>query len=120
MTTEPTRSINRRSVRHILGEAACGCGGALNSFFAFLGDKCGLYATGQHNSDGEEPVVGSQTPSHAQKRNSSRAADSSPHAHGRPIASNDRSMSVQREETAFMMLICHECAAAADSHEVIP
>jgi hypothetical protein len=120
VTTEPTRSINQGSVRHFLREAAAGCGGTLNSCFVVLGDKCGLYATGQYKSDGEEPVVRSQAPSNAQKRNSSRAADSPAHAHGRAIPSNDRAMSIQGDETAFMTLICHQCAPAADSHKVSP
>jgi hypothetical protein len=120
VTTEPTPSINQSSVRHFLGQAAAGCGRALNSCFVVLGDTCGLYATGQYKSDGEERVVRSQTPSNARKRNSSRAADNPSHARGRDIPSDDRAITIHREETAFMTLICHQCAAAADSHKVTP
>jgi hypothetical protein len=115
VTTEPTRTINQSRVRTFLGEALGGCGGALNSFLVVLGDKCGLYATGQYSSDGEKRVVRSQAPSIAQERNSSEAADSPVHAHVSAIPSKDRAMRVQREETAFMTLICHDCAAATDS-----
>ena len=64
------------------GEAAGGCGGVLNLSFVVLGDKCGLYSTGQYSSDGEERVVRSQAPSIAQKRSSSEAAGSPVNAHG--------------------------------------
>ena len=56
MTAEPTRTINQSRVRNFLGKAAGGCGGALNSFLVVLGDKCGLYATGQYSSDGKRPA----------------------------------------------------------------
>jgi hypothetical protein len=120
VTAEPTRTINQSRVQNFLGKAAGGCGYTLNSFLVVLGDKCGLYATGQYSFDGDEPVVCSQAPSIAQKRNSGEAADGAVHAHGSASAGKERAMSAQREEVAFMALICHDCAAATDSHMATP
>jgi hypothetical protein len=115
VTTEPTRSISQRRVRNFLGEAAAGCGGALNELFVTVGDRCGLYATGQYSSDGQAPVVRSQAASVVQAR---KATDSPVHARAIAVPSSDRAMRVQREETAFMTLICHDCAATTPSHKV--
>jgi hypothetical protein len=117
VTTEPTRSINQSRVRSILGEAAAGCGGALNAFFVAVGDTCGLYPTGQYSSDGQEPDVRSQAPIVVHARNSNQAADGPVHARGSAIPSSDRAMRVQLEETAFMTLICHDCAATTPSRK---
>ena len=117
MTAEPTRTINQSKVQNLLGLAAGGCGGALNSFLVVLGDRCGLYGTGQYSVvDVEGPIVRSKAPSIAQKRNSNKAAGGPALAQGSAIPGEDRALRVQREETAFMTLMCHECAAATDWH----
>jgi hypothetical protein len=120
VTTEPTRSISQRRVRNFLGAAAAGCGGALNELFVTVGDRCGLYATGQYSSDGQAPVVRSPAASVVQARSSNQATDSPVHARAIAVPSSDRAMRVQREETAFMTLICHDCAATTPSHKVRP
>jgi hypothetical protein len=117
---EPTRTINQSRARKLLGKAAGGCGGALNSLLVVLGDRCGLYATGQYSSEVEEPIVPSKAISIAQKPTSSGARKGAPHTHGSASPGQDRTTSVQPEETAFMTLICHECAAATDSHMRTP
>jgi hypothetical protein len=117
VTAEPTRTINQSNVQNLLGLAAGGCGGVLNSFLVVLGDKCGLYATGQYSVvEVEGPIVRGNAPSIAQKRNSNNAAGGPALAQGSAIPGEDRVMSVQREETAFMTLMCHECAAATGWH----
>jgi hypothetical protein len=113
VTAEPTRTINQFRVQNFLGKAAGGCSGALNSFLIVLSDKCRLSATGQYTFDVEEPIVQSQATSIAQKRSSRGATDGA--AQGSANGCEDRAMKVQREETAFMTLICHDCAAAPDS-----
>jgi hypothetical protein len=120
VTAKLDRAINQSRVRKFLGETAGGCGGALNLFLVLVGDNCGLYPTGQYSFDAEKPIVRSQAPSITQKRSSSEAAEAAVHAHGTAISAKDRAMSVQREETAFMTLICHDCAAATDSHMATP
>jgi hypothetical protein len=120
VTAKLDRAINQSRVRKFLGETAGGCGGALNLFLVLVGDNCGLYRTGQYSFDAEKPIVRSQAPSITQKRSSSEAAEAAVHAHGTAISAKDRAMSVQREETAFMTLICHDCAAATDSHMATP
>jgi hypothetical protein len=115
VTAEPTRTVNQSSGQIFLGKAARGCGGALNSFLVVLGDKCRVYATGQYTFDVEEPIVRGKAPSIAQKRSSRAAADGAADAHATATPGEDRAMSVQREETAFMTLICHDCAAATHS-----
>jgi hypothetical protein len=115
VTAEPTRTINRSSVPNFLGKAAGSCGGALNSFLVVLGDKCGLYATGQYAFEEDEPIVRGMTLSRAQKRTSREAADRAADAHGSATPGEDRAMSAQREETALMTLIGHDCAAATHS-----
>jgi hypothetical protein len=115
VTAEPTHTIKQSRVQNLLGKAAGACGGALNSFLVVLGDKCGLYATGQYSFDVEEPIPSSEAPRVAQKRSSSFAAERAAHAHGSATPSEDRAMSVQRGETALMTLICHDCAAATDA-----
>ena len=112
MTAEPTRTISQSKIQNLLDKAAVGCGGALNSFLVLLGDKCGLYATGPYSSDVETAIVCERAPSIAQKRNANKAADGPAHAHGSATPGEERAMRVQREETAFMTLICHECGAA--------
>ena len=117
MTAEPTRTINQSKVQNLLGLAAGGCGDALNSFLVVLGDKCGLDATGQCSVvDVEGPIVHSNAPSIARKRESNAAAGNPAFAQSSAIPGEDRALSVQREETAFMTLMCHECAAATDWH----
>jgi hypothetical protein len=119
VSPEPTHTLNQGGVRNFLGQAATGCGGALNSFVLLLGDKHGLHATSSY-SGVADPIVRCQAPSITRKRCSSEAADGAVHAHGSAIPSRDRAMSVHREETAFMTLICHDCAAATDSHKATP
>jgi hypothetical protein len=51
MTSESTLSIKQSKVRAILGEAASGCGGLLNSVMVVLGDRFELYRTGQYSTD---------------------------------------------------------------------
>jgi hypothetical protein len=111
VTAEPMRTINQSKAQNFLGKAAGGCGGALNSFLIAVGDKCGLYPTSQYRCDVEEPIVRSKAPSIVQKRTSSRAAAG---AHGSASPGKDWVISVQREEAAFMTLVCHDCAAATD------
>jgi hypothetical protein len=41
-------------VRVFLAKAAIGCGGLLNSLMVMLGDKLGIYQTGQYSSDTED------------------------------------------------------------------
>jgi hypothetical protein len=95
MSAEPTHTINQSTVQNFLRKATRGCGGALNSFLVVLGDKTGLHATSSYSRDVEEPIVRSHASSITQKR-----------AH--------------RDETAFMTLICHDCAAATHSHKATP
>jgi len=117
VTAEPTRTINQSKVQSLLGLAAGGCGGALNSFLVVLGDKCRLYATGQYSIvEVEGPIVRSNSPSIAQKRNCNNAGRGPVRPQGSAIPGEDRVPRVQREETAFMTLMCHECAAATDWH----
>jgi hypothetical protein len=117
---EPTRTINHSRARKLLGKAAGGCGGALNSLLVVLGDRCGLYATGQYRSDVETSIVPSKAPSIAQKRPFSDAVDGAALAHRSATSGQDRALRVLWEETAFMTLVCHECAAATDSHMGAP
>jgi hypothetical protein len=42
----------------LLAEAASGCGGGLNSVMVILGDKLGIYKTGQYSSDTEDDSRG--------------------------------------------------------------
>jgi hypothetical protein len=108
------RTIKQSSVQNLLGKAAGGRGGTLHSFLVVLGDRYALYATGQYSTDVKEPIVWSKAPSSVQERRSSEAADGDA-PHGSPTSGEDRAMRVQQEETAFMTLICHECAAAPES-----
>jgi hypothetical protein len=107
VTGEPTRTINQTRVQIFLGRAADG-GGAVSSFLVGLGGKCGLYATGRYRFDVDEPIVRSKTPSILQMRTARGAAN----AHGSASPGGDRATSVQREEVAFMTLICHDCACS--------
>jgi hypothetical protein len=115
VTIEPMRTRKQSKVQNLLGKAAGGCGGALHSFLAVVGDRYALHATGQYSTDVKAPIVRRRATSGAEKRRSSQAADGDVHTHGRPTAREDRVMRAQREETAFMTLICHECAAATAS-----
>ena len=104
-----------------MDKAAGGCGGALSSFLVALGDRCGFYATGLYSSEVDEPFVQSEAPSIAQKRTSSDdAVDGAALAHGSATSGQDRALRVLWDETAFMTLVCHECAAATDSHMGTP
>ncbi len=116
MTAEPTRSINQSKVQNFWGLAAGGCGCALNSFLLVLGDRCGLHGTAQYGVDVEGPIVRSKALSVGQKPNSNKAAGGPVHPQGSAIPGEDRVPRVQREEAAFMTLLCHECAAATDWH----
>ena len=73
------------------------------------------FATGPYSSGVEKAIVCNQAPSIAQKRNFSEATDGAALAQGNGTSGEDRAVSLQREETAFMTLICHECAAATVS-----
>ena len=57
VTPEQTRPIKRTKVQTFLSKAADGCGSSLNSVLVVLGDKFGLYKTGQYSSDMEEPIA---------------------------------------------------------------
>ena len=116
MTAESTRTINRTKVQSLLGLAAGRSGCALNSFLLVLGDRCGLHGTAQYGVDVEGPIVRSKALSLGQKPNSNKAAGGPVHPQGSAIPGEDRVPRVQREETAFMTLVCHECAAATDGH----
>jgi hypothetical protein len=120
VTAEPTRTISQSKVQNLLGMAGDGCGSALHSFLVVLGDKCGLYATGQYSVDVEGPIVRRKAPSIAQKRTSSEATDGAALAHASGTPGEERAVRVQREETAFMTLMCHECAAATASPWATP
>jgi hypothetical protein len=108
------RTIKQSSVRNFLGKAAGGCGGTLHSVLVVLGKKGAHYATGQYSTDVKEPIVWSKAPSSVQERRSREAADGDAPTQGSPTSGEDRAR-VQQEETAFMTLICHECAAAIES-----
>ena len=116
MTAEPTRTINPSKVLNLLGLPTGGCGGALNALLVVLGDRCGLHGTAQYGVDVEGPIVRSNSPSIAQKRNSNNAGTGLVRPQGSATRGEDRALRVQREETAFMTLMCHECAAATDWH----
>ena|SRR5450631_1107463 len=120
VTAEPTRAISQNRLQNLMDKAAGGCGGALSSFLVVVGDRCGLYATGQYRSDVETSIVPSKAPSIAQKRPFSDAVDGAALAHGSATSGQDRALRVLWEETAFMTLVCHECAAATDSHMGAP
>jgi hypothetical protein len=60
MTSDTTVPIKRSSVRAFLVAVANGCGGLLNSILVALGDKLGLYKTGQYSFDLEEPPAGNR------------------------------------------------------------
>jgi hypothetical protein len=98
VAAQTTRTINQTKAQNLLGLAARGCGGALNSFLVVLG---------------EGQIVRSNAPSIGQQDNSNTAARGPTLAQGSGILGADPALSNQREETAFMTLMCHECAAAA-------
>jgi hypothetical protein len=45
----------RRVVHEFLARSASGCGGLLNAVMVLVGDKLGLYKTGQYSSDADRP-----------------------------------------------------------------
>jgi hypothetical protein len=47
--------VKRRVVHEFLARSASGCGGLLNSVMVVVGDKLGLYTTGQYSSDADRP-----------------------------------------------------------------
>jgi hypothetical protein len=89
VTAEPTPTNKQSRVQNSLGKAAGGCGGALNAFLVVLGDKCGLYATGQYGVEVERPIRRSESPSIAQKRSSGEATVRAAHAHRAATSGED-------------------------------
>jgi hypothetical protein len=63
--------VHRAKVRIFLGEVATSCGGALNSMLVVLGDKFGLYKTGQYSSEMHEPLA---PPATSERSTSGRVA----------------------------------------------
>jgi len=47
--------VKRQVVHEFLARSAGGCGDLLNSAMVFVGDKVGLYKTGQYSSDADRP-----------------------------------------------------------------
>jgi hypothetical protein len=47
--------VKRRSVHAFLDRSARACGGLLNAVMVLVGDKLGLYKTGQYSSDADRP-----------------------------------------------------------------
>jgi hypothetical protein len=47
--------VERRVVHAFLARSASGCGCLLNTVMVFVGDKLGLYKTGQYSSDADRP-----------------------------------------------------------------
>jgi hypothetical protein len=47
--------VKRRVVHAFLARSASACGGVLNSVMVLVGDKLGLYKTGQYSSDADRP-----------------------------------------------------------------
>jgi len=47
--------VKRRVVHEFFARSANGCGGLLNAVMVLVGDKLGLYKTGQYSSDGNRP-----------------------------------------------------------------
>ena len=112
MTANPAHTINQTRAQNLLDKAAGGCGAALNSFLVFVGDKGRLYPTGPYRPGVQKAIVCNQAPSIAQKHAFSEATGGAALAQRSGTPGEDRAMRLQREETAFMTLICHECAAA--------
>jgi len=63
MTSDQPLPVKRSEVPVFLAKAASGCGGLLNSVMVVIGDKLGLYKTGQYSLDTEHdsPPVSSST-----------------------------------------------------------
>ena len=59
MTLGQPRAAKQREVQALLAEAASACGALLNSVMVVLGDRFGLYKTGQYSSDTEDNLSGS-------------------------------------------------------------
>jgi hypothetical protein len=58
VTSDQPRPVKQSELRSLLAEAASGCGGRLNSVMVILGDKLGIYKTGQYSSDTEDDSRG--------------------------------------------------------------
>ena len=58
MTSDQPLPVRQSEVRAFLAKAASGCGGLLNSLMVILGDKLGIYKTGQYSSDTEDDSPG--------------------------------------------------------------
>jgi hypothetical protein len=120
MTAEPTRTIKQNRVHNFLGQAAGDCGAAVNSFLFGLGDKCGLLRPVSTASTWRGRSSGALLRALPLRRRSSEAADGASQAHGSATQGQERDVSVQRDEAAFMTLICHDCLAAIDSYVATP
>jgi hypothetical protein len=53
MTSDQPLPVKQSEVQAFLTRAASGCGGLLNSVMVVVGDKLGLYKTGQYSFDTE-------------------------------------------------------------------
>lgn len=56
MTSDQPRVASRSKAQAILAEAASGCGSLLNSVMVVIGDRFGLYKTGQYSSDTDDDL----------------------------------------------------------------
>jgi hypothetical protein len=56
VTSDQPRAATQREVRAFLAEAASGCGRLLNSVMVVIGDRFGLYKTGQYSSDTDDDL----------------------------------------------------------------
>ncbi len=53
MTSDQPLPVQQTEVGAFLAQVASGCGDLLNSLMVILGDKLGIYKTGQYSSDTE-------------------------------------------------------------------
>ena len=51
MTSDQARPVKQSELRAFLAQTARVCGGLLNSLMVILGDKLGIYKTGQYSSE---------------------------------------------------------------------
>jgi hypothetical protein len=51
MTSDPLRTATPRKIWAFLAQVVSDCGGLLNSLMVAIGDRVGLYKTGQYSSD---------------------------------------------------------------------
>jgi hypothetical protein len=54
MTSDQALPVQQSEARAFLAKAASGCGGLLNSLMVMLGDKLGVYKTGQYSAETDD------------------------------------------------------------------